>query len=61
MLFKSLGDLTARHAWLILAAWVAVVFASVAAAPSWDSVVQNGEFAFLPADSPSRVANARFR
>ncbi|MFM7056094.1 MAG: MMPL family transporter [Planctomycetota bacterium] len=61
MLFKSLGDLTARHAWLILAAWVAVVVASIAAAPSWDSVVENGEFAFLPLDSPSRVANAAFR
>jgi RND superfamily putative drug exporter len=61
MLFKSLGDLTARHAWLILAAWVAVVVASISAAPSWDSVVENGEFAFLPQDSPSRVANAAFR
>ena len=61
MLFKRLGDLTARHAALILAAWVAVVVVSIALAPHWDTVVQNGEFAFLPEESPSRIANAAFR
>jgi RND superfamily putative drug exporter len=61
MLFKSLGDLTAKHAAFILAIWIAVVIASIAAAPRWDTVVENGEFAFLPEDSPSRIANARFR
>lgn len=60
MLFKRLGDLTARHAALIIVIWVAVVAVSKLSAPQWNDVVENGEFAFLPEDSPSRLANDAF-
>ena len=61
MLFKSLGDITAKHATLIILAWVGLLVACVLVAPPWESVVENGEFAFLPKDSPSRIANTMFR
>ena len=43
MLFKRLGDLTARHAVLIVVAWVVLLAVSVRVAPPWESVVANGE------------------
>jgi RND superfamily putative drug exporter len=61
MLFKSLGEITAKHATLIILAWVGLLVACVLVAPPWESVVENGEFAFLPKDSPSRIANTMFR
>ena len=61
MLFKRLGDITAKHAFLILAAWVALLVVCISTAPKWEDVVQNGEFAFLPEDSPSRIATEGFR
>ena len=61
MLWKRLGDLTARHALLIVVAWVVLLVISVKVAPRWESVVANGEFAFLPPNSDSVVANAAFR
>ncbi len=61
MLWKRLGDLTARHALLIVVAWVVLLVISVKVAPRWESVVKNGEFAFLPPNSDSVVANAAFR
>lgn len=56
MLFKRLGDITAKHAFLILVAWIGLLVLCISAAPKWDEVVQNGEFAFLPEDAPSRLA-----
>jgi uncharacterized membrane protein YdfJ with MMPL/SSD domain len=61
MLFKRLGDITAKHAFLILAAWVALLAVCISTAPKWEDVVQNGEFAFLPEDAPSRIATEGFR
>ncbi len=61
MLFKRLGDLTARHAVLIVVAWVVLLAVSVRVAPPWESVVANGEFAFLPENSDSVIANGVFR
>ena len=60
MVFKRLGDLTAQRAALIVGAWICVVAASGFMAPTWNDVVENGEFAFLPANSPSRRANDAF-
>mgnify|MGYP007088550268 FL=1 len=45
-------------AWL--AGWVLLLLASSWAAPSLDDVVTSGEFAFLPADSPSRQGEGLF-
>lgn len=61
MLFKRLGDITAKHALLILTIWVGVLTLCIFSAPKWEDVVQNGEFAFLPKDSPSRIATEGFR
>ncbi len=61
MLFKRLGDLTSKHAWLILFTWIGMLVVLFSTAPKWEDVVQNGEFAFLPEDSPSRKATEEFR
>jgi len=61
MLFKRLGDITAKHAMAIVLAWVGVLVVCIASAPRWEDVVQNGEFAFLPKDAPSRLAMEEFR
>ena len=61
MLFKRLGDITAKHAFLILSAWIGLLVVCIYSAPKWEDVVRNGEFAFLPEDAPSRVATEGFR
>lgn len=61
MLFKRLGDITAKHALLIVLAWAGLLAVCISTAPKLKDVVQNGEFAFLPKDAPSRVATEEFR
>ncbi|MDG1893847.1 MAG: MMPL family transporter [Fuerstiella sp.] len=38
-----------------------MLIATIQQAPTWESVVENGEFAFLPRDSPSVIAETLFR
>jgi putative drug exporter of the RND superfamily len=45
----------------MLLGWAVVFFASRAAAPPYTEVTQDGEFVFLPADSPSRRAEDLYR
>ena len=61
MLFKSLGDLAAHKAVLILLGWTSLLAVCIWAAPDLKEVAQNGEFAFLPEDAASRVAEAKFK
>ena len=61
MFFGLLGNLAAKRAPIIAALWALVLFIAVLMAPEWSSVVQNGEFAFLPDDAPSRLAEIGFR
>ncbi len=61
MLFKSLGDLAAHKAVLILLGWTALLAVCIWAAPDLSEVAQNGEFKFLPEDAASRVAEAKFK
>ncbi|MEJ7593554.1 MAG: MMPL family transporter [Planctomycetaceae bacterium] len=61
MLFKSLGELAAHKAVLILLGWAALLIVCVWAAPDLSEVAQNGEFAFLPEDAASRVAEVKFK
>jgi len=61
MLFKSLGELAAHKAVLILMGWTAILAVCIWAAPDLSDVAQNGEFAFLPEDAASRVAEAKFK
>src|SRR6185312_10790082 len=56
MLFRSLGQVV-RWGWpVLLAGWVALLLATRHAAPPWEQVAQDREFAFLPANAPSRQA-----
>ena len=56
-MFQLLGR-AVRRGWLFfLAAWLIFLIATWLAAPPWDKVAQDREFAFLPANSPSRVAD----
>ena len=61
MLFKSLGELAAHKAVLILMCWAGLLAVCIWAAPDLRKVAQNGEFAFLPEDAASRVAEAKFK
>ena len=56
MVFRLLGG--AVRAWwpLLLAGWIGLLLATDYAAPPWDSVARDREFAFLPEDAPSRRA-----
>jgi RND superfamily putative drug exporter len=44
----------------VLAGWGVLLLATWLAAPPWDEVAQDREFAFLPEDAPSRRAEAVF-
>ena len=61
MLFKSLGDLAAHKAVVILLGWISLLVVCIWAAPDLSEVAQNGEFAFLPEAAASRVAEAKFK
>ncbi|MFN8707163.1 MAG: MMPL family transporter [Planctomyces sp.] len=61
MIFGRLGELAAKRAPFLAGAWLIVLILSVSLSPEWTSVIQNGEFAFLPETSPSRQAEANFR
>jgi RND superfamily putative drug exporter len=58
--FEKLGQFIVGWWRSILVAWVALLVILFGIAPNWDDVVQDGEFAFLPADSESRLAEAAF-
>jgi RND superfamily putative drug exporter len=56
-MFTKLGCVVRRGWFLLLAAWLVALAATRWAAPPWNQVAQDREFAFLPANSPSRVAD----
>ena len=59
-MFDRLGNTLARLWPAILMIWIAGLGIAAWRAPPLDDVVQTGEFAFLPADSPSRKAEDLF-
>lgn len=61
MMFRLLGQFTSRFSSVVVGIWVVFLATSVWLAPPWLSVVENGEFAFLPDDSPSVLASQLFR
>lgn len=61
MLFRALGKLASSRSPIVIGLWLLLVLLVSQFAPNWKSVVQNGEFAFLPADSPSVEALELFR
>jgi RND superfamily putative drug exporter len=60
-MFQVLGNTVSRAWALLLLGWVALLVCSWALAPSWDKIGKDGEFAFLPADAPSRRGEQLFR
>ncbi|MGE5194178.1 MAG: MMPL family transporter [Deltaproteobacteria bacterium] len=59
-MFWILGQIVSRWWIVILAAWLAVFAVLRSVAPPWEEVAEDGQFSFLPADSPSRRADRLF-
>jgi RND superfamily putative drug exporter len=60
-MFHTFGNLVSR-AWVaLLAVWVTLFVTTWWIAPPWKQVARDEEFAFLPADMPSRQAEDIFR
>src|SRR5438132_8989220 len=57
-MFQALGRFVSRYWWMFLGVWLVVLAALWWAAPPWQEVAQDLEFAFLPADVPSRKSEA---
>ncbi|WP_339729547.1 MMPL family transporter [uncultured Gimesia sp.] len=60
-MFRVLGNTVVRYWQILLVCWVLALIGISYAAPEWSSVVQNGEFAFLPSDSPSLQGEKLFK
>ena len=60
MLFRILGQVVGRAWPFVLVAWVVLLVVLARGAPSWGEVARDREFAFLPADMPSREAGEVF-
>lgn len=59
-MYRSLGNWVTRVWPALLVAWVIALVILLVSAPPWQSVIEQGEFAFLPEDSPSLAAEALF-
>jgi putative drug exporter of the RND superfamily len=60
-MFERLGRFVSRWPLPIAAAWIVVSVLTHATSPEWSSIVRQGEFAFLPADSRSLAAEELYR
>jgi RND superfamily putative drug exporter len=60
-MYQCLGKLASRYSVVVALGWMALLATLVALGPQWLSVTRDGEFAFLPEDSPSRVAENLYR
>lgn len=60
-MFAKHGELMIRVWPWVLMAWIGAVIAASTLAPPLDKVAETEEFAFLPKDSPSHVAEKLFR
>src|SRR4051794_23870959 len=56
MIYRMLGRIVRQAWWLVLLSWCLLLWAASWWAPPWNEVAQDKEFAFLPADAPSRRA-----
>ncbi|MCH2201052.1 MAG: MMPL family transporter [Fuerstiella sp.] len=59
-MFQFLGRLSSRHAGFVVATWIVLLVSSLVLAPEWAEVAENGEFAFLPPEAPSHIAEEQF-
>lgn len=60
-MFHRLGRLAGRFPGLVIAFWLALAVLTISTASDWTDVSQEGEFTFLPDDTPSRQAEHLFR
>lgn len=60
-MFQRLGRLAGRFPAPVILVWTAILLLSFSSAPDWTAVSQEGEFAFLPEDAPSRRAERLYR
>jgi putative drug exporter of the RND superfamily len=60
MVFRLLGQIVRRGWPLFLALWITLLLLCRFVAPRWEKFAVDEEFAFLPVDAPSRVAEAVF-
>ncbi|QDU08853.1 MMPL family transporter [Gimesia aquarii] len=60
-MFRVLGNTVVRYWQIFLTGWILALVGISYAAPEWSTVVQNGEFAFLPGDSPSLLGEKLFK
>ncbi|MBM80243.1 MAG: transporter [Planctomycetaceae bacterium] len=54
-MFHLLGKFVARRWPILIIGWIGLLIFIVSIRPQWASVIDHGEFAFLPADSPSLI------
>ncbi len=59
-MFQVLGKFVARTWPILLVAWIGLLVGTKLAAPPWDEVAQDKEFAFLPPNTPSRLSEELF-
>src|SRR5690349_13966475 len=59
-MFERLGKLAARHWIAVIAVWAFIFIFTLVIAPAWDSVVEDGEFRYLPTNMQSRNAQGVF-
>ena len=54
-MFARLGNLVARHWFVVVLIWIIVVVCVRLAAPRWDDITHDGDFAYLPSNRPSVI------
>ncbi len=60
-MFQPLGQLVSRAWPVMLVGWLVLIGTVLMVAPDWSAVTVDGEFVFLPEDSPSRVGEEVYR
>ncbi|MFG0295949.1 MAG: hypothetical protein ACF8PG_08585, partial [Maioricimonas sp. JB045] len=60
-MFQRLGKIVGRAPLVVVLAWFLLAIVAAVTAPEWSLVTLDGEFVFLPEDSPSRRAEELYR
>lgn len=61
MTFRSLGQFVSHHWKLVLVGWGLMLVVCIGTAPTWNEVVQDGEFIYLPPSAPSQRGEAVYQ
>jgi uncharacterized membrane protein YdfJ with MMPL/SSD domain len=54
-MFARLADTVVRHWTLVVLGWLIAVVVTRFVAPSWQDIINDGDFAYLPAGLPSVI------